>query len=51
MLLDVVEVARSHTGLHLAQAFADVLKEFGIDTKVSIYVLHTNATVTYEHGG
>ncbi|KAI1782437.1 hypothetical protein LXA43DRAFT_905787 [Ganoderma leucocontextum] len=35
VVLDVVEVARSHTGVHLAEAFADVLKEFGIDAKVS----------------
>ena len=35
-LLDVVEVAHSHTGIHLAQAFAGVLNEFGIDGKVSI---------------
>lgn len=40
ILLDVVEVARSHTGVHLAQAFADVLKEFGINTKVSFNLMH-----------
>jgi len=35
LLLDVVEVARSHTGRNLAIAFADVLKDFGIADKVS----------------
>ena len=35
MLLDVVEVARSHSGLNLAAAFAKVLEDFGINDKVS----------------
>lgn len=34
-LLDVVEVARSHTGANLAIAFAAVLDDFGIAEKVS----------------
>lgn len=34
-LLDLVEVAHTHTGIHLAQAFAGVLNEFGINQKVS----------------
>ena len=34
MLLDIVEVARSHTGLNLATAFAKILEEFGISDKV-----------------
>ncbi len=33
--LDIVEVAASHTGEELASAFADMLKDFGIDKKVS----------------
>lgn len=36
LLLDIVEVACSHTGVNLATAFAAVLKEFGIADKVSI---------------
>jgi hypothetical protein len=36
MLLDLVEVARSHSGLNLAAAFAAVLDEFGIAEKVSL---------------
>jgi hypothetical protein len=35
MLLDLVEVARSHSGLNLAAAFAKVLEDFGISDKVS----------------
>jgi hypothetical protein len=35
LLLDIVEVARSHTGVNLAIAFADVPNDFGIGDKVS----------------
>ena len=34
LLLDVVEVAKSHSGINLATAFAQILKEFGIENKV-----------------
>jgi hypothetical protein len=34
MLLDLVEVAESHSGENLAAAFAKVLEEFGISDKV-----------------
>jgi len=34
MLLDIVEVARSHSGLNLAAAFAKILDDFGISDKV-----------------
>ncbi|KAF5309387.1 hypothetical protein D9619_012291 [Psilocybe cf. subviscida] len=34
MLLDLVEVARSHSGVNLAEAFSDVLHEFGIENKM-----------------
>ena len=33
--LDLVEVPRSHSGVNLAEAFADILKEFDIADKVS----------------
>jgi hypothetical protein len=36
MLLDIVEVAKSHSGANLAAAFANILNEFGISKKVSI---------------
>jgi hypothetical protein len=35
MLLDLVEVAKSHSGLNLAAAFAKILDDFGISEKVS----------------
>lgn len=34
MLLDIVEVAKSHSGINLAAAFAKILDEFGISDKV-----------------
>jgi len=34
MLLDIVEVAKSHSGVNLAEAFANVLEEFGVSDKV-----------------
>jgi hypothetical protein len=36
MLLDLVEVAMSHSGVNLAETFANVLREFGIEDKVSL---------------
>ena len=33
-LLDVVEVPKSHSGVNLAIAFAEVLQTFGIEKKV-----------------
>ena len=38
LLLDIVEVARSHTGVNLAIAFAEVLNDFGIADKVRTYI-------------
>jgi hypothetical protein len=35
MLLDLVQVAKSHTGLTLAAVFAKILEDFGIADKVS----------------
>ena len=36
MLLDMVQVAESHSGLALAAAFAKILEDFGITDKVSM---------------
>lgn len=36
LMLDIVELAQSHTGLNLAKAFAKVVKDYGTDHKVSI---------------
>jgi hypothetical protein len=38
LLLDFVELPRSHSGINLAIAFAQVLKEFGITDKVSPFL-------------
>ena len=35
LLLDIVQVAKSHMGFNLALAFANILEEFGISKKVS----------------
>ena len=37
MLLDIVEVVRSHSGLNLAAAFANILDDFGISDKVGCH--------------
>jgi hypothetical protein len=42
ILLDLVEVAESHSDINLAAAFAKVLDDFGISEKVSN--LHTSIT-------
>ena len=38
MLLDLVEIAKSHSGINLAKAFEKVLKDFGVSDKVSIFL-------------
>jgi len=35
LLLDIVEVAKLHSGINLARAFADILEDYGISHKVS----------------
>jgi len=35
ILLDLVEVAESHSGINLARAFAKILDDFGISEKIS----------------
>lgn len=36
MLLDLVEVTKSHSGENLAVGFTEVLEEFGISDKVQL---------------
>lgn len=36
LLLDLVEVAQSHSGMNLAAAFAKILEEYGISDKVGV---------------
>lgn len=38
MLLDIVEVAKSHSGINLAAAFSKILDDFGISDKVSYII-------------
>jgi len=38
ILLDIVEVARSHSGINLAAAFAQILEEFGISDKAGTQI-------------
>ena len=44
LLLDIVQVAKSHSGFNLARAFADLLEEFGISKKVSFTVYSRNTS-------
>jgi hypothetical protein len=47
MLLDIVEVACSHSGVNLAAAFSKILEEFGISDKVNIFHRKTTC-MTYK---
>ena len=42
MLLDLVEVAESHSGLNLGLAFAKILNDFGIADKVNMAIIYFN---------
>jgi hypothetical protein len=42
MLLDIVEVAKFHSGVNLATAFAEILETFGIKEKEDLYCLERN---------
>lgn len=42
MLLDLVEVAKSHSGKNLAEAFEKVLQDFGVSDKVSKFYPNIN---------
>ena len=44
MLLDLVEVAESHSGVNLANTFIKVLDEFGIKDKVSKFIISPKLT-------
>jgi hypothetical protein len=47
MLLDLVEVAKSHSGQNLAEAFEKVLKDFGVSDKVSSFRLNIKTDNLY----
>jgi hypothetical protein len=42
MLLDLVEVACSHSGFNLAAAFSKILEDFGISDKVDNFHMKTS---------
>jgi hypothetical protein len=46
MLLDLIQVATSHSGVNLANAFAKVLEDFGISDKVSNKYLTTQSPMS-----
>ena len=41
LLLDIVEVVKSHTGVNLAAAFAMILEDYGISDKVIVMLSST----------
>ena len=45
-LLDLVEVARSHSGINLAAAFVKILEDFGIENKVNLLLLNRTMRLT-----
>lgn len=45
MLLDIIKLSERHAGANLAQAVVTVLKEFGIDKKVSVLYYDINTIV------
>ena len=49
LLLDLVEVATSHSGRNLAAAFAKILTDFGIGHKVSMLENWHEQNGTYLH--
>jgi hypothetical protein len=46
LILDVVEVAMSHSGANLAVAFAKILEEFGVFDKVSLHQIAVDRILT-----
>ena len=38
MLLDIVKVEKSHTGINLTAAFAKILEDYGISNKVLVII-------------
>jgi hypothetical protein len=51
MLLNIIEVAKSHSGLNLAAAFAKILEDFGISNKVSECLSAVNRLKTHHWRG
>ena len=51
MLLDLVEVVESHSGLNLVLAFTKILDDFGIADKVSTTTFFNCGPVTHLYLG
>lgn len=51
MLLDIVEVARSHSGINLAIAFAEILETFGVKDKVRYVIWNKKSDKEYSPNG
>ena len=49
MLLDIVELVCSHSGINLAVAFAKILEDFGISDKVSNIMVNIMAFDSPRH--
>lgn len=47
MLLDLVEVAESHTGVNLGTAFVNILENFGLEEKVRALYGYQRTSLTY----
>ena len=45
MLLNLLEVAKSHSGKNLADAFEKTLKDFGLSDKVSFFNITSIITI------
>jgi hypothetical protein len=48
MILDIVEVPKSHTGANLALAFTKVLNNFRVSEKVRLILVREEKTHTVE---
>jgi len=49
MLLDIVELARLHSGINLAAAFAKILEDLGISDRVSRITLKKTGVDSQGH--
>ena len=48
MLLDLVEVAESHTDVNLGTAFMNVLENFGLEEKVRVLFGYQRRSLTHD---
>ena len=48
MLLDIVELPESHTGVNLGTAFVTVLQNFGVEEKVRASNFHQRDLLTFD---